>query len=559
LFDRAAQLPALTRLKEITMHLSNGRLALSGLFLLAACERPTTQTFGAPPPASEQSPPAANSGRSMAHGPSALRTLSFGRTAPVTPTCTPGTPVTPDASAWFLAGADPNDYDLSGSASAETLTARVASPADFSTVMQEIDATPYRGATLQFSATVDAQIASGDAALWMRIDLPNGNYLLDNMDGHTLHGTETVTPAIVLDVPHDAIDVAFGMLLQGGGSVSMSAPTLQTVCSSVTTPPPSCPGALVTPAGDQWFLAGLDPQEYTMSVSQGTEALAANVSVPQDFSTVMQMIDATPFRGTRVRFSADVTSAITGPPVHAADDSESSAGWAGLWMRVDGPSGQAEAFDNMQNRPILGSGNATDSVVLDVPADAQWVAFGVLLDGGGSVSLQNATLQIVCTDVPTTDLLGGVTPTDWILRGSAPQLYTMSVNGDPTASGSLLLSSSTATVGVFGTAMRIEDASTHIGQRIRFAADVQLTNVGGWAGLWMRVDGNNGDMLGFDNMSDRPLSGTTSASPTVVLDIPQGAQDIAFGVLLVGSGQATLQNVRFETVDTSVPTTNMLH
>ena len=91
----------------------------------------------------------------------------------------------------------------------------------------------------------------------------------------------------------------------------------------------------------------------------------------------MQMIDATDYRGKRVRFSAHVKAA-------------GIASWAGLWMRIDGPAVPGSpmpamlGFDNMNDRPIKGTMDWTrHDVVLDVPARARAIAFGILLSGPG--------------------------------------------------------------------------------------------------------------------------------------------------------------------------------
>jgi hypothetical protein len=54
-------------------------------------------------------------------------------------------------------------------------------------------------------------------------------------------------------------------------------------------------------------------------------------------------------------------------------------------------------------------------------------------------------------------------------------------------------------------------------------------------------------------MQNRPLVGTLDWQPyEIVLDVPAEARAIAFGILLHGSGQAWLSEVRFEEVDESV-------
>ncbi len=85
-------------------------------------------------------------------------------------------------------------------------------------------------------------------------------------------------------------------------------------------------------------------------------------------------------------------------------------------------------------------------------------------------------------------------------------------------------------------------------------------NVSDWAGLWMRIDGSATDpakkTLAFDNMMDRPIKGTTGwQSYEVVLDVPQNATGIFFGILLSGTGEVWLSGVKFEVVDSTIPIT----
>ena len=84
-------------------------------------------------------------------------------------------------------------------------------------------------------------------------------------------------------------------------------------------------------------------------------------------------------------------------------------------------------------------------------------------------------------------------------------------------------------------------------------------NVEQWAGLWMRIDGkeNPRKSLGFDNMQNRPIKGNTDWKYyNVVLDVPEEANKINFGILLAGTGEILFSNLNFEVVDKSVPTTN---
>ena len=64
--------------------------------------------------------------------------------------------------------------------------------------------------------------------------------------------------------------------------------------------------------------------------------------------------------------------------------------------------------------------------------------------------------------------------------------------------------------------------------------------------------------LSFDNMSDRPIVGTTDWKKyDIVLDVPNNASNIAFGALLSGTGQIWFEKLTFEIVDTSVKTTGL--
>jgi hypothetical protein len=98
-------------------------------------------------------------------------------------------------------------------------------------------------------------------------------------------------------------------------------------------------------------------------------------------------------------------------------------------------------------------------------------------------------------------------------------------------------------------------AGDYLGKRIRLTASVKAKDVNDWAGLWMRVDKGTSS-VGFDNMQDRPIKGTTGWQQCqVVLDVPENASGIAFGILLNKSGSVWLSGLKFEVVGTDVATT----
>ena len=148
----------------------------------------------------------------------------------------------------------------------------------------------------------------------------------------------------------------------------------------------------------------------------------------------------------------------------------------------------------------------------------------------------------------------------WFVSGSRGEDYDVSVASDPADPGGRIrhLRSKPGVAGNgFGTMMQTFAADRYRGKRVRFSASVQSTDVTGWSGLWMRIDGPDRHKLGFDNMQSRPIVGTTPATRyEVVLDVPVAAHGIALGVLLRGPGEVVLASASVETVGMDVPVTS---
>jgi hypothetical protein len=116
----------------------------------------------------------------------------------------------------------------------------------------------------------------------------------------------------------------------------------------------------------------------------------------QEVAFFGQSVRADNYRGKRVRLSAWVKGReLTGPI-------------AGIWMRVDG-AGVVTGYDDMGGRAETGT---TDwhqiFVVLDVPANALGIVIGAMRQGGGTLLVDDMTLETVGLDVPTTNMF--VTP-----------------------------------------------------------------------------------------------------------------------------------------------------
>ena len=153
-------------------------------------------------------------------------------------------------------------------------------------------------------------------------------------------------------------------------------------------------------------------------------------------------------------------------------------------------------------------------------------------------------------------------PRGWIEAGSKPQQYEVGVDrterrGNHPVAFVKGIEGQVDTTG-FGTLMQMTGPGNFLGKRVRFSADVKSEKVdSGWAGLWFRVDGpERMQSLSFDNMQDRPIKGTEDWKHVeIVLDVPENATAIAFGILLAGPGQVWMGNLDFQIVPDNVPTT----
>ena len=102
-------------------------------------------------------------------------------------------------------------------------------------------------------------------------------------------------------------------------------------------------------------------------------------------------------------------------------------------------------------------------------------------------------------------------------------------------------------------------ADDYRGKRIRLSGWVrQIGIVGSDIGLWMRIDGP-GVTQGFDNFSTRPLRGTADWHQVeIILDVPPNAIGIGFGALMSGKGEFLVDDLTWEVISATGPTTNQL-
>ncbi len=106
----------------------------------------------------------------------------------------------------------------------------------FGTLTQGIAPDTYRGKRVRLSGFVQTDGVTHGAGLWMRIDGPAGVMAFDNMMTRPVQGTTAWRKyGVVHDVPDNATQIAFGVLLIGHGIVWADDLALEIVGDEVPT------------------------------------------------------------------------------------------------------------------------------------------------------------------------------------------------------------------------------------------------------------------------------------------------------------------------------------
>jgi hypothetical protein len=160
-----------------------------------------------------------------------------------------------------------------------------------------------------------------------------------------------------------------------------------------------------------------------------------------------------------------------------------------------------------------------------------------------------------------TGVLGFDTPRGWIKAGSHPRQYEAGLDSVTLKAGrySATLRFVDGEPKGFATLMQQIGVDAYRGKRLRMKGWIKSTNLTGWAGLWLRVDQpGTAASAAFDNMQDRPVRGSSDwRAYDIVLDVPEHASVLAYGVLLQGSGQIWIDGISFEVVGKDVPITQV--
>jgi hypothetical protein len=185
--------------------------------------------------------------------------------------------------------------------------------------------------------------------------------------------------------------------------------------------------------------------------------------------------------------------------------------------------------------------------------------------GGTTATGQAARSEAVVPPPPAPR--PGVTttaPAGWGKNGRKAELYVAGVDSNETWGGmpSAYVQSLTPTVeGGFGGMMQTTSAENYVGKRVKLSGWIKTENANEGGGhLWLRIDGQErGQTLGFDNMDNRPVKGTTEwQEASIVLDVPSGARALAYGFFVSGGGKMWVNAQQIDVVGPDVATTNMI-
>jgi len=159
---------------------------------------------------------------------------------------------------------------------------------------------------------------------------------------------------------------------------------------------------LALPAG--WHVAAhTNEANYRLGIDPATPGAALLESRPDraaaidraagESAVLMQSILADPWRNGRLRLTAELKT--------------EAAELATIWMRVDPAEGRPLHFDNLMQRPgetLSGtSGWVERQIVLEVPANAATIHYGVLLRGTGRTWARRFALDAVGADIAVTE------------------------------------------------------------------------------------------------------------------------------------------------------------
>ena len=333
------------------------------------------------------------------------------------------------------------------------------------------------------------------------------------------------------------------------------------------------------------YESGFDLDNYYQGNASAFIVSKAHVTDKNSFGLLMQSFDPIEYRGQRVKIKAYIKT-------------EQVTTKAALWGRVDTLLLPTASFDNMSDRPIVGT---TDwqpySVVIDVPEDASNFSFGFYLVGTGKAWFDDLSISVVDQATPLTGEYHRTLTEEYIVKKQQQQrarltnlgFYDKRVIDEPTQLDLVDFHCDTSsswrcgrrwgkgdTIAldasrVYGNKVPVKltrrfeepfsgqpndllmyqkvNAATFRGQRIHISAIFRAQDVALTASIWARVVDENDTIISADNMANRAVVGSTNwQRVTLELNIPDEASSITFGPQLRGTGTLWLDSFKVESV-----------
>jgi len=279
----------------------------------------------------------------------------------------------------FVARNDTAFVETVRKASSEAKAARAPEGPPFGLATATFPIEVAAGKRIRYSGYIKTQgITRKWAGLWWRVDGKSGILAFDNMENRGATGTtDWKRYEIDLQVPKDATNINFGALHSGDGSAWFDGLSV-TVDGEPYLEKTKFDFEFESPSPVGFYTAGASHQvKLDKKIAHsGNQSLMMRFAPPppnpDGGGVATASFPANSATGKRVRLSGYIkTSQVT-------------QGFAGLWLRIDGPSGVL-AFDNMAERGVTGT---TDwqrfEIELPVAAEATRVVFGALFPANGT-------------------------------------------------------------------------------------------------------------------------------------------------------------------------------
>lgn len=437
-------------------------------------------------------------------------------------------------------------------------------------VSQHLGPIAYRGKRIRLSAMVKTRNTTAASGIWIRQDTKVGQRAWNEYSRVVVGSHDWTLHQYVLDVLPTCTLLEFGAMLAGTGTVEIADIRIEPTDNSVVTSQPDFDSVLSdapinmyfknglagwnesTHDGDEpYFKSGLDPNSKRSGVA--TPYLACNSDKEGVYGVLTQWMDATSYRGKRVRFTGYVkTSSIKE--------------YGGLMMCINGSDG-SERYD-MQSLPQRGDRDWTRvEYVADVAQDRTTFTIGINLQGRGTVSMDRLAFEIVGKDVALTNAphhSDSLMPSPQNLDFEAGlDHWGKSANGDGSPNPNYevgiskessdaskpcaYLKASVPTPEGYGALRQDASPAPFLGKRIRFSANLKSEHIEKYSGLLLVVVRASGSRMW--TMAKKPILGTTNWTHyEYVVDIPEDCMMIMFGTSIQGRGMVFASDFKFETV-----------